>query len=57
MNDKEDKQSRLITINNLCSRLSIIIEKRYNTPDAIELLDIIKGMADECREYLKASLS
>ena len=54
MDDKEDKQARLISINNLCINFSTAIEKHYNTPDAEELRTLIKKLAEECREYLKA---
>jgi len=36
MSDKEDKQSRLIKINNLCACFSVAIEKHYSTPSAAE---------------------
>ncbi|MDR1532911.1 MAG: hypothetical protein LBS62_12180 [Clostridiales bacterium] len=54
MSDKEDKQARLIAINNLCLRLSAAIEKFYSSPDAAELHALIKGLSGECGEYLKA---
>jgi hypothetical protein len=50
---KKDKQLRLIVINNLCTYLSVTIEKRYNTPDAAELIEIIMKLVKECKEYLK----
>jgi len=53
MNNKKDKQTRLITINNLCSCFSVAIEKHYNMPDHEELLALIKKLAEECGEYLK----
>ena len=53
MDDKEDRQKRLISINNLCMNFSVAIEKHYNTPDAEELLMLVKKLAEECGEYIK----
>jgi hypothetical protein len=54
MENKEGKQERLITINNLCGSFSVIVEKHYGDPNATELLTIIKQLAEECRAYLTA---
>lgn len=53
MDIKDDKQMRLIAINNLCACLSVTIEKQYNTPDAAELVELISKLVKECNDYLK----
>jgi hypothetical protein len=54
MYEKEEKQAQLITINNLCSNLTVTIEKHYTTPNAAELLGLIETLMEECEKYLKA---
>jgi len=55
MDQAPNMQTRLITINNLCTVLSIAIERHYSTPYCAELRDLIARLAGECAEYIKAS--
>jgi hypothetical protein len=56
METKDEKQARLIIINNLCASFSVAVEKHYNKPEADALLELIKKLAEECGDYLKTSV-
>jgi hypothetical protein len=47
-------QTRLIHIKNQYERFAVSVEKLYDTPDAEELVTLVRNLADGCGEYLKS---